>query len=125
MLDIRLQVDWVLQWDPPSNASAFVHRVGRTARQGHAGSALILLLENEEAYVPFIETNQRVKLIKLEDTVTHEMVNNLAHFHLQLFYFHFYLENRFKGTNKKYSEERSGCNGERHKSICFSHKSLL
>lgn len=77
-------MDWVLQWDPPSNASAFVHRVGRTARQGHVGSALILLLENEEAYVPFIETNQRVTLISLEDTVTDERVNvaiKISHSH--------------------------------------------
>lgn len=29
------EVDWVLQWDPPANASAFIHRVGRTARQGN------------------------------------------------------------------------------------------
>lgn len=61
------QVDWVLQWDPPASASAFVHRVGRTARQGQLGSALLLLLENEEAYVSFIENNQRVKLIPTED----------------------------------------------------------
>ncbi|KAG5896651.1 hypothetical protein JTB14_021297 [Gonioctena quinquepunctata] len=71
------EVDWVLQWDPPASASAFVHRVGRTARQGHQGSALILLLENEEAYVPFIETNQRVKLTPLEDPVSDEKIEEL------------------------------------------------
>lgn len=59
------EVDWVLQWDPPASASAFVHRVGRTARQGTHGSALILLLESEEAYVDFIERNQRVKLHRI------------------------------------------------------------
>lgn len=59
-------MDWVLQWDPPSNAEAFVHRVGRTARQGEKGSAVIFLLEHEEAYVTFIEKNQRVRLEKLE-----------------------------------------------------------
>lgn len=60
----------MLQWDPPANANAFVHRVGRTARQGTEGSAVILLLPTEEAYVHFIERNQRVKLNQLpENTV--------------------------------------------------------
>ncbi|XP_018565596.1 probable ATP-dependent RNA helicase DDX55 homolog [Anoplophora glabripennis] len=71
------EMDWVLQWDPPANASAFVHRVGRTARQGQQGSALILLLENEAAYVHFIETNQRVKLNLLEDVATDEKIEEL------------------------------------------------
>lgn len=54
------EMDWVLQWDPPSNAAAFVHRVGRTARQGSEGNALIILLPNEAAYVDFITKNQKV-----------------------------------------------------------------
>ncbi|XP_060534460.1 probable ATP-dependent RNA helicase DDX55 homolog [Cylas formicarius] len=68
------EVEWVLQWDPPSNASSFVHRVGRTARQGNQGSALIILLESEESYVNFIETNQRLKLNKLEDFANDDRV---------------------------------------------------
>lgn len=71
------EVDWVVQWDPPASAASFVHRVGRTARQGKQGSALILLLENEEAYVHFIEKNQRVTLQKLDDDATSEKVMNL------------------------------------------------
>ncbi|XP_063709775.1 probable ATP-dependent RNA helicase DDX55 homolog [Culicoides brevitarsis] len=57
------EIDWVLQWDPPSSAAAFVHRVGRTARQGNEGNALILLLPSEDAYTTFLEKNQKVKLI--------------------------------------------------------------
>ncbi|KAL3270693.1 hypothetical protein HHI36_021221 [Cryptolaemus montrouzieri] len=72
------EIDWVLQWDPPASASAFVHRVGRTARQGHQGSSLILLLENEEDYVTFIEKNQRVTLSPLEDDVTEKQVDSFA-----------------------------------------------
>lgn len=63
-----------MQWDPPSSASAFVHRVGRTARQGNEGSALIMLLENEESYVTFIERNQKVELLEKEDISTEEDV---------------------------------------------------
>ncbi|KAF2896552.1 hypothetical protein ILUMI_09602 [Ignelater luminosus] len=72
------EVDWVLQWDPPASASAFVHRIGRTARQGQQGSALTLLLESEEAYVDFIERNQRVKIKSLPDTTTESQVSELT-----------------------------------------------
>lgn len=56
------EVNWVLQYDPPSNASAFVHRCGRTARIGHGGSALVFLLPMEEAYINFLAINQKCPL---------------------------------------------------------------
>ncbi|XP_070560823.1 ATP-dependent RNA helicase DDX55-like [Ptychodera flava] len=55
-------VDWVIQYDPPTSASAFVHRCGRTARIGNIGHALVLLAPNEETYVDFIAINQKVPL---------------------------------------------------------------
>ncbi|XP_055003603.1 ATP-dependent RNA helicase DDX55 isoform X1 [Sorex araneus] len=56
------EVNWVLQYDPPSSASAFVHRCGRTARIGHRGSALVFLLPMEESYVSFLAINQKCPL---------------------------------------------------------------
>ncbi|TRY70046.1 hypothetical protein TCAL_05427 [Tigriopus californicus] len=56
------EVNWVLQFDPPSNAEAFVHRCGRTARIGHAGTAVLFFLPTEDAYVDFIIINQKVTL---------------------------------------------------------------
>lgn len=56
------EVNWVIQYDPPSNASSFVHRAGRTARVGKNGSSLIMLMPNEDAYVHFIYSNQKVIL---------------------------------------------------------------
>ncbi|XP_075391164.1 ATP-dependent RNA helicase DDX55 isoform X2 [Tenrec ecaudatus] len=56
------EVHWVLQYDPPSSASAFVHRCGRTARIGHGGSALVFLLPMEESYVNFLAINQKCPL---------------------------------------------------------------
>lgn len=58
-------VNWVVQYDPPSSASAFVHRCGRTARIGNTGNALVMLLPSEDAYVKFIEINQKVPLQEL------------------------------------------------------------
>lgn len=60
------EMDWVLQWDPPSNAAAFIHRVGRTARQGSEGNALIMLLPIEAAYIDFITKNQKVLMQKID-----------------------------------------------------------
>ncbi|XP_047552157.1 ATP-dependent RNA helicase DDX55 isoform X3 [Lutra lutra] len=60
------EVNWVLQYDPPSSASAFVHRCGRTARIGHGGSALVFLLPMEESYVSFLEINQKCPLQEMK-----------------------------------------------------------
>jgi ATP-dependent RNA helicase DDX55/SPB4 len=52
-LDIP-HVDWVVQVDPPTDPSAFVHRCGRTARLGKEGNALVLLHPAEDTYVEFL-----------------------------------------------------------------------
>ncbi|CAD6995588.1 unnamed protein product [Ceratitis capitata] len=61
------EIDWVVQWDPPASASSFVHRVGRTARQGNEGNALVFLLPTEDAYITFLKINQKVELNELEN----------------------------------------------------------
>lgn len=75
------EMDWVLQWEPPSNAAAFVHRVGRTARQGHDGNALIMILPTEDAYVEFLQRNQKVSLkpVTVNETKNYEKVNEILH----------------------------------------------
>lgn len=60
------EVHWVIQYDPPSSAASFVHRCGRTARIGNQGSALVMLLPTEDAYVDFIYRNQKVHLMEME-----------------------------------------------------------
>ncbi|XP_011307517.1 probable ATP-dependent RNA helicase DDX55 homolog [Fopius arisanus] len=60
------EVDWVLQYDPPSTASSFVHRCGRTARIGNEGNALVFLLETEDAYIDFIKRNQKVEMGEIQ-----------------------------------------------------------
>lgn len=56
-LDVPL-VRWVVQYDLPQDPAAFVHRSGRTARMGQAGSALALLMPNESVYRDFCEGRQ-------------------------------------------------------------------
>lgn len=52
-LDIP-DVDWVVQFDPPQDPDAYVHRVGRTARLGKRGRAVIYLAPSEDAYIDFL-----------------------------------------------------------------------
>lgn len=47
-------VDWVLQYDPPQQPDQFVHRIGRTARMGRSGNALVYLTPDEDDYVEFL-----------------------------------------------------------------------
>ncbi|KAK0077790.1 hypothetical protein PV325_003445 [Microctonus aethiopoides] len=69
------EVDWVVQYDPPSSASSFVHRCGRTARIGNEGNALLFLLRSEDAYIEFIKRNQKVELSELELNVSSEIID--------------------------------------------------
>jgi ATP-dependent RNA helicase DDX55/SPB4 len=59
-IDITKKIHWVVQFDPPSNPSSFIHRSGRTARNGEEGRALLLLQPHEEEFVKFLEVSQKV-----------------------------------------------------------------
>lgn len=52
-LDIP-DVDFVIQMDPPQDPQAFLHRCGRTARQGRSGKAIVFLLPQENSYIDFL-----------------------------------------------------------------------
>ena len=41
-------VDWVVQYDCPEDADTYIHRVGRTARYGKTGRAILMLDPSEE-----------------------------------------------------------------------------
>lgn len=78
------EMNWVIQWEPPSNAAAFVHRVGRTARQGQHGNALILIQSSEDAYVDFLERNQNVSLTKVTDIQANDDLRATADQHREI-----------------------------------------
>ncbi|KAJ7959598.1 RNA helicase [Quillaja saponaria] len=56
-------VDCIIQYDPPQDPNVFVHRVGRTARMGKQGHAIVFLLPKEESYVEFL----RIRRVPLEE----------------------------------------------------------
>ncbi|KAI0243844.1 ATP-dependent RNA helicase dbp7 [Massospora cicadina] len=50
------RVAQIIQFDPPTDLRDYVHRVGRTARLGRAGDAVLFLLPSEEGYVARLAT---------------------------------------------------------------------
>lgn len=51
-------VDWVVQFDAPQDPDAYIHRVGRTARLGRKGRALLYLAPSEDSYVDFLHVRR-------------------------------------------------------------------
>ena len=47
-------VDWIVQMTAPRDPAFFIHRVGRTARAGRTGGALLFVTKQEMAYVTFL-----------------------------------------------------------------------
>ncbi|RKO92981.1 P-loop containing nucleoside triphosphate hydrolase protein [Blyttiomyces helicus] len=48
-------VDWIIQFDPPDDPKEYIHRVGRTARAGGRGRALLFLLPSELGFLRFLK----------------------------------------------------------------------
>lgn len=63
-LDLPL-VDWIVQYDPPAEISEYVHRVGRTARSGRKGSAVLFLRPEEREYVHLLASHG-LRLLELQ-----------------------------------------------------------
>lgn len=53
-LDIPV-VDWIVQYDPSDDPKEYIHRVGRTARGGSNGNALLMLLPDEIGYLWYLK----------------------------------------------------------------------
>lgn len=52
------KVDSVVQYTGPLSARDYVHRVGRTARAGSSGSAVIFLTPSEVGFVRMLESRR-------------------------------------------------------------------
>ncbi|KAJ3086450.1 ATP-dependent RNA helicase [Quaeritorhiza haematococci] len=48
-------VDWIIQFDPPDDPKEYIHRVGRTARAGGRGKALLFLLPTELGFLRYLK----------------------------------------------------------------------
>lgn len=52
-LDIP-NVEWILQYDPPLDPTEYIHRIGRTARAGNVGNALLFLTPEEVRFIQYL-----------------------------------------------------------------------
>ena len=58
-------MDWIVQYDPPDDPKEYIHRVGRTARAGGRGHALLFLLPEELGFLKFLK-HAKVQMIGRE-----------------------------------------------------------
>jgi ATP-dependent RNA helicase DDX10/DBP4 len=75
-------VDWVVQVDCPEDADTYIHRVGRTARYEHEGSAVMFLdPSEEEGMLKALELKKiniekiNVRQKKMQDTIRNQLQN--------------------------------------------------
>ena len=50
------ELDLVIQADPPQQTDEYLHRIGRTARIGNDGNALLFIAPNESAYIDHLRS---------------------------------------------------------------------
>jgi len=51
-------VDWIVQYDPPDDPKEYIHRVGRTARAGGRGNALLFIREEEIGFIRYLKSHK-------------------------------------------------------------------
>ncbi|XP_075434866.1 ATP-dependent DNA helicase DDX31 isoform X2 [Ascaphus truei] len=62
------QVTWIVQYNAPSSAAEYIHRVGRTARLGAHGSSLLILIPSESDYMRTLAAHKiGVSEMKMEE----------------------------------------------------------
>lgn len=80
-------VDWIIQYDPPDNPRDYIHRVGRTARAGASGRALLFLMPQELGFLAYLKTHNvplneyefpPSKLAKVQDQLEKLVSQNYA-----------------------------------------------
>jgi ATP-dependent RNA helicase DDX31/DBP7 len=61
------RVDWIIQYDVPSDPAAYIHRIGRTARIGSEGDALLLITPTERPYIDILVEKKKMTMDELDE----------------------------------------------------------
>lgn len=72
------EVEWIIQFDAPQDPKMFIHRVGRTARIGNNGNAILFLREAEDSYVDYMigeKVDMRETEIEFDKDSADQMLN--------------------------------------------------
>lgn len=67
-------IDWIVQYDPPQRVEEYLHRVGRTARIGRAGNAVIFLQPSELGFLDLLRDKGVADIRKLD---ARQLINSL------------------------------------------------
>eukprot|EP00474_Spongospora_subterranea_P002479 CRZ02937.1 hypothetical protein [Spongospora subterranea] len=72
-------VDWIIQYNPPSDITDYVHRIGRTARLGRRGRTLLILSQSERGFTSLLNEHNihpdEMDCDQLLDSVRREIIN--------------------------------------------------
>lgn len=65
------KVTWIVQYNTPGTPTDYIHRVGRTARAGHHGQALLFLTPSEVEYVKVLNSHKiSLQELSMEDVLS-------------------------------------------------------
>jgi ATP-dependent RNA helicase RhlE len=58
-------VDWVLHYELPNSAQAYVHRAGRTGRAGDSGSSVVFVSDSDRSKLKLLERELGFEFVPL------------------------------------------------------------
>lgn len=61
------KVDLVINYEAPNDPESYVHRIGRTARAGRSGSAIMFLDRNEMRKLYAIERTTKIRIKQVNE----------------------------------------------------------
>ena len=64
------EVSMIIQYDSPTSPEEYVHRVGRTARCGKGGNALLFVLPMECGFINYLHSQCGIESLQKTDTVS-------------------------------------------------------
>ncbi|KAI5191194.1 ATP-dependent RNA helicase DDX18/HAS1 [Nematocida minor] len=96
-------VRWIVQYDPPTDPKEYIHRVGRTARAGAEGEALLFLLPHEKVFIKYLE-----KLGVEVDELEYKMPKDITEHYIKTISSNYYLEKGAKEALRGYLQAYSG-----------------
>ncbi|KAH9386007.1 ATP-dependent RNA helicase DDX18/HAS1 [Nematocida major] len=96
-------VRWIVQYDPPTDPKEYIHRVGRTARAGAEGEALLFLLPHERVFIKYL------KHLGVEvDELAYAEPRDISEYYVKTVSENHYLEKGAKEALRGYLQAYSG-----------------
>ncbi|KAG0710417.1 putative ATP-dependent RNA helicase pitchoune [Chionoecetes opilio] len=100
-------VDWIVQYDPPDDPKEYIHRVGRTARAGGQGHALLFIREEEIGFVRYLKSHKvNVEAMDITWSKVANIQPQLEKLMTQNYFLHASAKEAFKGYVRAYNSHQ-------------------